>query len=406
MIKLNFDDLQDLEHYTSSIVADDGLIAVCEQGTIPSLDRLDFDLLDAESLSGIKTADFKGKDVWLFDEDVLNYEHLSHDRAAVDCLTPFEFVSFSQSDADAVLQDLHTKSRPVDLNFSSAYKARLDLWRSSCSGGVPSSVLGGCYPILRFPVNLKNLCTTVYSAVRIVVNCVLKEVSELFPFTLEFTNLAGASDFTRYLVYSVLQEKNLNLKEFKEILDAFYDGYIAKESFDLCTNSVFKQYDSIELKAKMRGLIRTLDSMRWYDGNFIMHCEDPEVVFSDDGYLYMVLREECPALSEIVRILRTELKILAGASASEIAWRTKGCPFPLGELSKAFGIVSSYETLYSAVCDPSVEKNVKLRSKVLIEKLSLYFARNGELNTMRHGDSINEDVLRGDSVAHGVNAFL
>ena len=56
-----FNDVQDLEHYTSSIVVDDGLIAVCEQGTLPSLDRLDFDLLDAESLSGIRAADFKGK---------------------------------------------------------------------------------------------------------------------------------------------------------------------------------------------------------------------------------------------------------------------------------------------------------------------------------------------------------
>lgn len=83
----------------------------------------------------------------------------------------------------------------------------------------------------------------------------------------------------------------------------------------------------------------------------------------------------------------------------------KGCPFPLGELSKAFGVAPSYEMLYSAVCDSSVEQNVKLRSKALIEKLSLYFARNGELNAMRHGDGIKEDNLRGDSVAHGVDAF-
>lgn len=210
MIKLCFNDLQDLEHYTSSIVVDDGLIAVCEQGTLPSLDRLDFDLLDAESLSGIRAADFKGKDVWLFDEGVLNYEHLSHDRMVIDYLVPFEFVSFPQSDADTILQDLHTKSRPVDLNFSSAYKDHLDLWCSSCSGGVPHSVLSECYPILRFPVNLKNLCITVYSAVSTVVNCMLKEVSELFPFLLEFTNLIGAGHFTRYLVYSVLKKENTN----------------------------------------------------------------------------------------------------------------------------------------------------------------------------------------------------
>jgi len=406
MIKLNFDDLQNLRNYTMSIVIDDGLTAVCEQGTVHSLDWLDFDLLDAESLSSISAEDFKDRDVWLFDKGVVNYEHLSHGSMVVGCLAPFEFVSFPQSDADTVLRDLHTKSRPVDENFSSAYKARLDLWSSSCSCGVPSSVLGGCYPIVRFPVSLKNLCTTVYSAVRVVVNCVLKEVSELFPFVLEFTNLAGASDFTRYLVYSVLQKENLNLKEFKEVLDAFYDGSIAKESFDLCTGSVFKQYDSIELKAKIRGLIRTLDSMRGYDGNFIVHCEDPEVVFSDDGYLYVVLREECPALSEIVRILCTELKILASASASEVAWRTKGCPFPLDELGKTFGVAPSYAALYSAVCDPSAVQNVKLRSKTLLEKLSLYFARNGELNVMRCCDGIAEDALRSDSsIAHGVNAF-
>ncbi len=240
MIKLNFDDLQNLKNYASSIIIDNGLTAVCDHGTIPSLDWLDFDLLDAESLSGINASDFKDRDVWLFDEGVLHYEHLSHDCMATDCLAPFEFVSFPQSDVDAVLRDLHTKSRPVDKNFSLAYRSRLDLWRSFCSGGVPSSVLGGCYPIVRFPVSLKNLCTTVYSAACTVVNCILNEVSELFPFVLEFTNLAGASDFTRYLVYSVLQKENLNLKEFKEVLDAFYDGSIAKETFDLCTGSVFK----------------------------------------------------------------------------------------------------------------------------------------------------------------------
>ncbi len=53
-------------------------------------------MLDAESLSSVRAADFKGRDVWLFDEGVLNYEHLSHARAVVDCFAPFGFVSFPQ----------------------------------------------------------------------------------------------------------------------------------------------------------------------------------------------------------------------------------------------------------------------------------------------------------------------